>query len=72
MKAMLEKLVKENEEKDVHIKLQEEKIVRLSKKLEKRLTRSSTKSSESEDEEKASVQSEPSDKEVHSKNGCQL
>ena len=35
MKAMLEKLVKENEEKEGHIKMQEQKITRLTKKLEK-------------------------------------
>ena len=35
MKAMLEQFVKESEEKDVHIKSQEERIARLTRKLEK-------------------------------------
>jgi len=35
MMAMLEKLVKENEEKEACIKLQEEKIARMTRKLEK-------------------------------------
>jgi len=35
MKAMLERIVKESEEKKAYIKLQEEKIVRLTKNLEK-------------------------------------
>jgi len=34
-KAMLERLIKESEEKEAHIKLQEEKIARLTKLLEK-------------------------------------
>jgi len=38
MKATLEKLVKANEEKEAHIRLQEEKIIRLTRKLEKRPT----------------------------------
>jgi len=33
MKAMLEQIVKESEEKEAHIKLQEEKIARLTRKL---------------------------------------
>jgi len=44
----------------------------LTRKLEKRPARSLAKSSESEDEEKASVQSEASDEEVHSKKGGKL
>jgi len=36
MKAMLKRLVNESEEKVVRIKLQEEKIVKLTRKLEKR------------------------------------
>jgi len=36
MNSMLERLVKETEEKELRIKLQEEKIARLTKKLEKR------------------------------------
>jgi len=35
MKAMLEQFVKESEEKDVHIKSQEKRIARLTRKLEK-------------------------------------
>ena len=56
----------------MHIKLQEEKIARLTRKLEKQPTRSLAKSSESEDEERASVQSETSNKEVRSKKGGKL
>jgi len=40
MKATLEKLVKENEENEVCIRLQEEKIVRLTRKLEKAFVQS--------------------------------
>jgi len=47
--AMMERLVEENEEKDVHIKLHEEKITRLTRKLEKQLAQSLSKSSESEE-----------------------
>jgi len=49
MKATLEKLVKENEEKEAHIRLQEEKIARLTRNLEKWSTRSLSKSSRSEE-----------------------
>ena len=52
MKAMLERLVKEK--KDVRIKLQEEIIVRLTKQLEKRPSRSLPKSLESEEERTSS------------------
>jgi len=56
----------------VRIKLQEEKIARLTRKLEKRPARSFKKSSESEEEQRASVQSETSNEEVHSKKGGKL
>jgi len=36
MKAILEKLTRDNKEKEAHIKLQEEKIAKLTRKLEKR------------------------------------
>ena len=71
MKAMLEQLVR-RVKKRRGIKLQEEKITRLTRKLEKRPAQSLTKSSESEEEERASVQSEASDEEVHSKKGGKL
>jgi len=61
MKAILEKLVKETEQKEVCIKMYEEKIFMLTKKLEKRPVWSSIKNSGSEDDEKASIQSETSD-----------
>jgi len=67
MKAMLKRLIKENEEKEAHIKLHEEKITRLIRKLEKRPARSLVKSLGSEEGEKVSVQSESSNEEVHSK-----
>jgi len=44
IKVMLERLVRENEEKEVRIKLHEEKIAKLAKKLEKRPARSLVKS----------------------------
>jgi len=72
MKAMLEQLIKESEENEARIKLQEEKITRLTRKVEKRPTQSLAKSSESEEEERASIQSEASDEEVHSKKGGKL
>jgi len=72
MKAMLEQIVKESEEKEAHIKLQEEKIARLTKKLKNQPVWSLVKSSESEEEERASVQSENSDEGVHSKKGGKL
>jgi len=43
MKAMLERLVKESEENEACLKLQEEKITRVIKKLEKQQVRSFTK-----------------------------
>ena len=49
MKAILEKLTRENEEKEARIKLQEEKIAKLTQKLEKQLAQSSTRDSKSED-----------------------
>jgi len=58
MKAMLQKLTKEREEKEVCIKLQENKIARFTGKLGKRQDQSLTKSLESKGEEKVSVQSE--------------
>ena len=45
MKPMLEKLDKENEKKKACIKLQEGRILRLTKKSEMRLARSSIKNS---------------------------
>jgi len=50
----------------------EEKIARLTRKLEKQLARSVAKSSASEEEERVSVQGEASDEEVHSKKGGKL
>ena len=72
IKPMLEWLVKESEEKEAHIKLQEETIIGMTRKLEKRLSRSFVKSSESEEEDRASVESEVSDEEDHSKKGGKL
>ena len=69
MMTMMEQLIKESEEKEACIKLQEEKITRLTRKLKKRRARSLAKSLESEEEERVSVQSEASHEEVHSKNG---
>ena len=71
IKAMLERLVKEREEKEPRIKLQEEKIVRLPRKLEKWPARSLYKSSKSE-EERAPVQSEAFNEEVIAKRGSKL
>jgi len=52
MKVILEKLTRDNAEKEVRIKLQEEKIAKLTGKLEKWPAQSSRKDSESEDSEK--------------------
>jgi len=72
MKAMLERLVKENEENKACIKLYKERIARLTTKLEKQLARSLTKCSESEDEERVFFQSEAFDEDIHSKKGGKL
>jgi len=64
-----EKLTKESEEKDAWIKLQDEKIAKLTKKLEKWPARFVTKDSESEEEVKSSLHSEASNEELHSKKG---
>jgi len=45
IKATVEKLTKKNKEKEARLKLQEEKIIRLTRKLEKRLVRSFLKNS---------------------------
>ena len=54
MKAMLQKLSKKCEEKKACIKLQKEKIAKLTRKLKKMATPVFHKGSESEDEEKMS------------------
>ena len=72
MKAMVEKLTKGSEDKKVHIKLQEEKIARLTRRREKWLTWSFAKSSDSEEVEKAFVQSEVFDEEMNSKKGSEV
>jgi len=56
-KAMWERLIKEGEEKEARIKFQEEKIARLTRKMEQEPALSLAKSSESEEEERAFVQS---------------
>jgi len=71
MKATLEKLTEDNKEKKTHIKLQEEKIARLTTKLEKQLAQSFTKTSKIK-EEKVSIQSEASNEEVCSKKSEKL
>ena len=55
IKAMLERLVKDNEEKEARIKMHKGKIARLIKNLEKRLAWSLAKNSESEEEENTLV-----------------
>ena len=62
MKTMLEKLTKESQKKEVYIKLQEEKIAKLTRKLEKQLA-----FFESEEEEHVSIHSKASNEEVQSK-----
>jgi len=64
MNAMLERLIKESEENEGRIKLQEEKITRLTRKLEKWPAQSLAKSLESEEEGRTSIQTEASDKKV--------
>jgi len=72
IKAMLKRLVKENEEKEARIKLHKEKIARLTKKLEKRLARAIVKSLESGEEKRVSIESEASNEKFHSKNSDKL
>jgi len=69
MKAIQEKLTRESAEKEVRIKLQEEKIAKLTRKLEKRTTQSSSKDSEREDSGKVSVHTEAFDNEKQPKKG---
>jgi len=69
MKLILEKLTRESEEKEAHIKLQEEEIAKLTKKLEKWSAQSSTKDSESKDSWKMSACTEASANEKHPKKG---
>jgi len=66
-KAMLEKLTKESEEKKTRIKLQEEKIAKLVRKLEKRLAQSGNKDPQREEVEKSSFTMKLLMKDVHSK-----
>jgi len=72
MKAMLEKLNKDSKEKEAHIKLQEEKIAKLTTKLETQLVRSITRDLKSEEEEKASIHTKVSNDEVYLKKGGKL
>jgi len=58
MNVILEKLTRESEEKEARGKFQEEKIAKLTKKLEKWSTQSSAKDSESEDSRKVYVYTE--------------
>ena len=58
MKTMLENLVKENKQTEACVKVQEEKIAKLTRKSKKWLAQPFTKSLEGEEEEKMSVQSE--------------
>jgi len=69
MKVTLQKLTKESKEKEGPIKVQKEKIAKLTKKLEKWSAQSSTKGLESEDLEKVFVYSELSDSEKQPKIG---
>jgi len=69
---MLERIIMENAEKEMHVKYHEEKIARLTRKLEKWPAQSLKKSSETEEEDKASIKSESSNGEHHSKKGSKL
>jgi len=69
MKVILEKLTRVSAEKKAHIKFQEEKIAKLTRKLEKWSVQSSTKDSESEDLEKVSIHTQASDNEKQPKKG---
>ena len=71
MASMLQKLTEESEEKEARIKLHEDKISKLTRKLEKWLTQSVIKDLKSEQELKSS-NSEASDEEVRSKKGDKL
>ena len=67
MTTVLEKLIKESKEKEESIKLQDKKITRLTRKLEKQPARYFIKSLESEKEEKLSIETEVFDEGMHSK-----
>jgi len=69
---MLQKLTKESEEKEVCIKLQDEKIAKLTKKLKKQLAPCVIKDSESEEEVKTSFHSEASVEGLHWKKGDKI
>jgi len=71
-KGMLERVIKESQEKEAYIKLQEERIASFDQKAGEAASLILAKTSESEEEERTSVQSETSDKEVHSKKGSKL
>jgi len=68
IKAILEGLSKENEEKDAQIKRQNKQITDLKKKLEKRSSAASDKGSISEDSDKESNRNKESDEEPSPKN----
>ena len=72
IKGTLERLTKESKDKEAHINLQEEKIAKLTIKMEKWLALSFTKGSESEDKKKESIQTKTFDEGVHSKKGDKL
>jgi len=72
MKARLESLIKESEEKDVSIKLYEERLLGWPRSWTSDRPDAAQKNSESEEEERASAQSETSDNEVHLKKDDKL
>ena len=63
MKATLDRLLKESPEKDTQIKRQNDQIVELMRKLEKKSFEASNKGSGTEDSDKESKHSEESDDE---------
>lgn len=69
MKALIERLTKESTEKEARLKFQEEKIAKLTRKLEKRSAQSSLKDSESKDSGKVLVHTETSDNVKQPKKG---
>jgi len=72
MKANLEKLTRESEEKEASINLQEENITNLTKKLEKRCAQSSINDLEPKNSRKLSIDTEASDHEKQLKKSATL
>jgi len=72
MKATLDRLSKESAEKDAQIKRQNDQIAELTKRLEKKFSKTSNKGSGTKDSDKESHHSEESDNNRKTKKNCSL